>query len=372
MAACTTSSGETDAEEGDVGGGIEEDDLFSSIREYLTHRGRVARTQIGHTGQLGEARQVVREDRQTGKDDRQGLDSTRAKVARGRPKKRHVGGVHVSFRPSTESVQFHNPLESKEAHWKARLRRLSHFHTHSHSAGERPGAGTGAGGKLGAGSAGKFGSVAGVSHKVGAYERSGSGDLMVSGDNAGAGAGGLENRAGTGAGDKDKEQHPGSSAGSGLGPELHSEVLSSGSGASGMSAGVRGRLGRSGLRPRASRSRSQEPGSTASRHHQVALLGGVYKTVVHALSSKPRPRGQGSSQGSSPQRQGRAAMGDASLRDLYSHVLGYFGRKTTSPAPPPARLLSRPLLPTPSHLLLCLRRPFLSSSSSSPPPPPKG
>ncbi|XP_078145485.1 ral GTPase-activating protein subunit alpha-1 [Centroberyx gerrardi] len=474
---------ETDAEEGDVGGGIEEDDLFSSIREYLTHRGSekreetgekdslghaletssvpspvsvqtgVARTQIGHTGQLGEARQVVREDRQTGKDDRQvskavrhssvdsteeseaeqrsiyeclelqcqwqppstkasslerqtgekekrigggggntgkgagwggkgerfgeigeerrgewrkedkeaaadeqshfirqdtteiessteqsqpsqtqGLDSTRAKVARGRPKKRHVGGVHVSFRPSTESVQFHNPLESKEAHWKARLRRLSHFHTHSHSAGERPGAGTGAGGKLGAGSAGKFGSVAGVSHKVGAYERSGSGDLMVSGDNAGAGAGGLENRAGTGAGDKDKEQHPGSSAGSGLGPELHSEVLSSGSGASGMSAGVRGRLGRSGLRPRASRSRSQEPGSTASRHHQVALLGGVYKTVVHALSSKPRPRGQGSSQGSSPQRQGRAAMGDASLRDLYSHVLGYFGRKTTSPA----------------------------------------
>ncbi|KAM3842847.1 ral GTPase-activating protein subunit alpha-1 [Diretmus argenteus] len=259
------------------------------------------------------------------------LEPIRAKMPYGRPKKRHVGGVHVSFRPSTESVQFHNPLESKEAHWRARLRRLSHFHTHSHSAGERPGAGAGAGGKLGAGSAGKFGSVPGVSHKVGAYEKAGSGELSVSGSSgggefAGAGTGGLENRAGTGSGDK--EQQPGSSQG----PEIHSEALSSGSGASGVSSGVRGRLGRSALRPRASRSRSQEPGSTASRPHQVALLGGVYKTVVHALSSKPRPRGQGSSQGSSPQRQGRATMGDASLRDLYSHVLGYFGRKTSAPA----------------------------------------
>uniref|UniRef100_A0A8C9YFM4 Ral GTPase activating protein catalytic subunit alpha 1 n=1 Tax=Sander lucioperca TaxID=283035 RepID=A0A8C9YFM4_SANLU len=173
-------------------------------------------------------------------------DPTKAKMSRISTKRHHSGGVHVSFRPSTESVQFHNPLESKEAHWKARLRRLSHFHTHSHSA--------------------------------------------------------------------------------------HSEGLSSSSGFSGVSSGVRGRLGRSALRSRASRSRSQEPGSSASRHHQGALLGGVYKTVVHALSSKPRPRGQGSSQGSSPQRQGRAAMGDASLRDLYSHVLGYFGRKTTTPA----------------------------------------
>ncbi|XP_029900265.1 ral GTPase-activating protein subunit alpha-1 isoform X1 [Myripristis murdjan] len=473
---------EMDAEEGDVGAGIEEDDLFSSIRYYLTHRENekreetedkdnishslettaapspvsvqtgVAKAQMGHTGQLGEARQVVREDRQTVKEDRQvskavrhssvdsteeneaeqrsiyeclelqcqwqppstrgssslerqtgekekriGVvntergagcggkgnrweeleeerrgelrkedkepaadkqsrlirqdtteiessteasqlpsDQTRSKTAQGRSKKRHGSGVHVSFRPSTESVQFHNPLESKEAHWRARLRRLSHFHTHSHSAGERPGAGAGVGGKLGAGGAGKSGSVASVSHKGGAYEKSVSGDLTVCGDHAGsggaAGAGGLENRAGTGAGDKDKEHHPGSSLRSSPGPEGHSEAVSSGSGVSGLSAGVRGRLGRSALRHRASRSRSQEPGSTASRHHQVALLGGVYKTVVHALSSKPRPRGQGSSQGSSPQRQGRATMGDASLRDLYSHVLGYFGRKTTSPA----------------------------------------
>ncbi|XP_059209917.1 ral GTPase-activating protein subunit alpha-1 isoform X1 [Centropristis striata] len=453
---------EIDVEEGEMGAGAEEDDLFSSIRDYLTNKGSErkeeagerdspglllensavtlpapvetgeARAQMEYTGQVGEARQVVREDRQACKETRpvsksvrhssvdsteeneaeqrsiyeclelqcqwpspnargsaslerhtgekkgggkaegwegkcdgwretgeekqsnkeaaayersviirqdtsaiesstesnqtpQTSDPTKAKMSRSSTKRLHSGGVHVSFRPSTESVQFHNPLESKEAHWKARLRRLSHFHTHSHSAGERPGAGAGAGSgaKLGTGGAGKFGSVAGIGHRAGAHEKSASGTVT---DNSGAGnaaiAGGLENRAGTG-GDKDK-QHPGSSAGSNLGSEAHTETSSS---------GVRGRLGRSALRARASRSRSQEPGSTASRHHhQGALLGGVYKTVVHALSSKPRPRGQGSSQGSSPQRQGRAAMGDASLRDLYSHVLGYFGRKTSTPA----------------------------------------
>lgn len=162
-----------------------------------------------------------------------------------------------------------------------------------------------------------------ISHRTGVHEKLASGTLT---DSSGTGGtAGLETRSGTG-GDKDK-QHAGSCVGSSHGPEVHSEVLSSSSG----SSGVRGRLGRSALRSRASRSRSQEPGSTASRHHQGALLGGVYKTVVHALSSKPRPQGQGSSQGSSPQRQARATMGDASLRDLYSHVLGYFGRKTTTP-----------------------------------------
>ncbi|XP_069391335.1 ral GTPase-activating protein subunit alpha-1 isoform X2 [Paralichthys olivaceus] len=251
-------------------------------------------------------------------------DPAKVKVPRSSTKRQHSGGVHVSFRPSTESVQFHNPLESKEAHWKARLRRLSHFHTHSHSAGERPGAGSGSGGKLGASGSGKFGS--GISHRAGAHEKSVSGTVPDgSGVGGTAGGGGLENRAGSG-GDK---QHPGSCVGSSLSSEVHTEVPS---GVTGSSSGVRGRLGRSALRSRASRSRSQEPGSTSTRHHQGALLGGVYKTVVHALSSKPRPRGQGSSQGSSPQRQGRAAMGDASLRDLYSHVLGYFGRKTTAPA----------------------------------------
>ncbi|XP_076027606.1 ral GTPase-activating protein subunit alpha-1 [Genypterus blacodes] len=459
-------------EEGEMGS--EEDDLFSSIREYFSHRANerkeeagerdslgqavensavalpvcvqtgVARTQIEPPGQLGEVRQVVREERQASKDDRQvskgvrhcsedsteeseaeqrsiyeclelqcqwsspntrgsterpagekekrgggggnegrgagwegksevwremgdewkpewkqetkeaaaeqahvirydtditeassqsdqAPDTSKAKASRSCPKRPHSGGVHVSFRPSTESIQFHNPLETKEAHWKARLRRLSHFHTYSHSAGERPGsgAGSGSGGKLGAG---KFGSVAGVTHKAGPQEKSGSGTVPVSGENNATAAGCLESRLGTAAGDKDKQQHPGCNVGSRPGPEAQSEALSSSLGSSGVSAGVRGRLGRSALRSRASRSRSQEPGSTASRHHQVALLGGVYKTVVHALSSKPRPRGQGSSQGSSPQRQGRAAMGDASLRELYSHVLGYFGRKTTTPA----------------------------------------
>ncbi|KAI3367931.1 hypothetical protein L3Q82_026760 [Scortum barcoo] len=438
--ACSSEK-EVDIEESETGAGVEEDDLFSSIRDYLIHKGgekeeeagerdspghalensgatlpaqtAVAKTQTEHTAQVGEARQVGREDRQPCKEDRQvsksvrhssvdsteeseaeqrsiyeclelqcqwpspnargsaslerhtgekkgvGItgrasewegkfdvwkemeeekqddkgaaakersslirpdtntvesstepsqtpqtsDQTKAKASRSAAKRHHSGGVHVSFRPSTESVQFHNPLESKEAHWKARLRRLSHFHTHSHSAGERPGAGAGSGARLGAGGAGKFGSA---SHRAGAHEKLASGTVA---DNSRVGStangGGLENRGGTG-GDKDR-QHPASSAGSHLGSEAQSEVQSSGSGFSG------------------------EPGSTASRHHQGALLGGVYKTVVHALSSKPRPRGQGSSQGSSPQRQGRAAMGDASLRDLYSHVLGYFGRKTTAP-----------------------------------------
>lgn len=254
-------------------------------------------------------------------------DTAKSKPSRIGAKRHQSGGVHVSFRPSTESVQFHNPIDSKEAHWKARLRRLSHFHTHSHSAGERPGAaagGAGSGSKLGTGGAGKFGSVAGISHRSGAYDKGAAGTVTDSSEAGSAAiARGVETRGGFGA-DKEK-QHPGSYVGANVGSEAHPEV------SSGVSvSGVRGRLGRSALRSRASRSRSQEPGNSASRHHQGALLGGVYKTVVHALSSKPRPRGQGSSQGSSPQRQGRAAMGDASLRDLYSHVLGYFGRKTTS------------------------------------------
>lgn len=248
-------------------------------------------------------------------------DTAKAKLLSGSTKRLSSGSsVHVSFRPSTESVQFHNPLESKEAHWKARLRRLSHFHTHSHSAGERLS-------RSGSEGAGKFGSRTGVGHKAASQERFLPGSAAESSAAVTTDAGSLENRPGTG-GDR---QHSGSFTRSNLGPETSSELLSGSSGTSGVSAGVRGRLGRSALRSRVSRSRSQEPGSTTSRHHQGALLGGVYKSVFHALSSKPRPRGQGSSQGSSPQRQSRAAMGDASLRDLYSHVLGYFGRKTTTP-----------------------------------------
>ncbi|XP_037343512.2 ral GTPase-activating protein subunit alpha-1 isoform X2 [Pungitius pungitius] len=435
-----------DEEEGEMGPVVEEDDLFSSIRDYLTNKGGERREEAGereepgrvlessvvtfpvqagiaralreYPGPVGEARQVVREDRQvsepvrhssvdsteeneaeqcsiyeclelqcqwpspiargaagletpfgektgggnagkakewegkcdawgeTGEEQQGGKevtanvrsilcrqdantaecstesvetaqtsDTIKTKTCRSSTKRHHIGSVHVSFRPSTESVQFHNPLESKEAHWKARLRRLSHFHTHSHSAGERAGAGGGAG------SAGKFGTAAGISHREAPHEKSGSVSDSV-GAGSGATAGGPDDRGETG---EDRDSYVGPSPGSEAQPEPSS-------GNSGAPSGVRGRLGRSTLRSRASRSRSQDPGSTASRHHQGALLGGVYKTVVHALSSKPRPRGQGSSQGSSPQRQGRAAMGDASLRDLYSHVLGYFGRKTAVPA----------------------------------------
>lgn len=400
--AAFTCSSEKDTEEGEGGAGAaEEDDLFSSIRDYLTHKGTEwkeeekegsapvqtvpVRTQRGSVGQVGDsgpgfnqdgaasksvdpaedpeaerrsiyeclelqnewpltgprgsaslerkgggasaaanAGEEKRADKESSSSSKnssslessvesnqavQTSDPLKSKLSRGGAKRLQSGGVHVSFRPSTESVQFHNPVDSKEAHWKARLRRLSHFHTHSHSAGERPGGGgAGSASKLGSGGAGKFSSAAAISHRSGSHEKS-----VVDGSEAGIAA---EART---AASTEKQ--------GGANQEAQPEATPSAS-------GVRGRLGRSALRSRASRSRSQEPGSSATRHHhhhhQGALLGGVYKSVVHALSSKPRPRGQGSSQGSSPQRQGRAAMGDASLRDLYSHVLGYFGRKTTS------------------------------------------
>ncbi|XP_028856981.1 ral GTPase-activating protein subunit alpha-1 isoform X2 [Denticeps clupeoides] len=156
------------------------------------------------------------------------------------------GGVHVSFRPSTESVQFYNPLDPKEAYWKTRLRRLSHFTVSSSSSTS--------------------------SAAVGAI----------------------------GAGVK-------------LGEALPAAVVGGG----GMR---RGRLGRTALRPRGSRSRSQESGCSPSRHQQGALLGGVYKSVVHALSHKPKGPGP-------QQQQAKAQAAEAPLRELYSHVMGYFGRK---------------------------------------------
>lgn len=427
-----SSEKEIDADEGEVGCEVEEDDLFSSIRDYLIQKGGEKKEEVKEGGgaghllegfvalpaqeqsrearsQLEEEKRVVNEDRQVSKSVRhrsvdsteeseaeqpsiyeclelqcewpspsvkgstslernleekktagaghegkldlwgeieekqedkgeskqrarlirqnsitaepntessipQTSDSAKLKMSRSGIKRHQSAGVHVSFRPSTESVQFHNPLENKEAHWRARLRRLSHFHTHSHSAGEKMArAGVGSGGKLGAESPGKFGPGQGAGHKTRANEK------LLPGAPAGSRDSSAD-RLGTGG----EKQLPGSCIGSGLGPEVNSEGLSS-------SSGVRGRLGRSALRSRVCRSRSQEPGITTSRHHQGALLGGMYKTVVHALSSKPRPRGQGSSQGSSPQRQTRASSGDASLKDLYSHVLGYFGRKTTTP-----------------------------------------
>lgn len=157
-------------------------------------------------------------------------------------KKHHSSAVHVSFRPSTESVLFHNPLDPKEAHWKTRLRRLGHFSSHSVGA-------------------------KGVGEGVTCCE-------MV-------------------------ERERGS-----------------------ISGARRGRLGRPTLRPRGSRSRSQESGCSPSRHQQVALLGGVYKSMVHALS-KPK------TQAASPQRHSKTPATEAHLKDLYASVMGYFGRKTS-------------------------------------------
>lgn len=168
----------------------------------------------------------------------------RPKLSHLDPKKCHSSGVHVSFRPSTESVQFHNPLDPKEAHWKTRLRRLGHFSSHSVGA---------------SGAAAK-----GVGEGVTCCEA--------------------------------VERDRGS-----------------------ISGARRGRLGRPTLRPRGSRSRSQESGCSPSQQQQVALLG-VYKSMVHALS-KPK------AQAASPHRQGKAPATEAHLKDLYTHVMGYFGRK---------------------------------------------
>uniref|UniRef100_A0A8C2AFT1 Ral GTPase activating protein, alpha subunit 1 (catalytic) n=1 Tax=Cyprinus carpio TaxID=7962 RepID=A0A8C2AFT1_CYPCA len=171
----------------------------------------------------------------------------RPKLSHLDPKKRHSGGVHVSFRPSTESVQFHNPLDPKEAHWKTRLRRLGHFSSHSVGAN-------------------------GAASKV---------------------------------------------VGEGV---TCCEAVQRDRGS--ISGARRGRLGRPTLRPRGSRSRSQESGCSPSRQ-QVALLGGVYKSMVHALS-KPK------AQAVSPQRHSKTPATEAHLKDLYTHVMGYFGRKTSA------------------------------------------
>ncbi|KAL0969703.1 hypothetical protein UPYG_G00231130 [Umbra pygmaea] len=184
------------------------------------------------------------------------------RLARGGARKQQGGeGVHVSFQPSTESVQFHNRLDSKEAHWRTRLRRLSHFS--SHSAG---GAGVGPGGSKGKERSG------------GGEGASGTGELLV--------------------------REPG------------------GAGSQWPVAG-RVRLGRSSIRPRGTRSRSQDAESGLSPSRQQGALLGVYKSVVHALS-KPKAQASGC-----PQLHSKAPAGatEAPLRDLYTHVKGYFGRK---------------------------------------------
>ncbi|XP_065109452.1 ral GTPase-activating protein subunit alpha-1 isoform X4 [Paramisgurnus dabryanus] len=177
--------------------------------------------------------------------------SQRTKLSISDPKKRHSGGVHVSFRPSTESVLFHNPMDPKEAHWKTRLRRLGHLGSHSVG-------GSGAAAKV----------KESMGEEVGSYESA----------------------------ERDRNS---------------------------ASVARRGRLGRPTLRPRGSRSRSQESGCSTSQQQQGALLGGVYKSMVHALS-KPK------AQAVSPQRHSKGPATEAPLKDLYAHVMGYFGRKPSA------------------------------------------
>lgn len=135
------------------------------------------------------------------------VDSAPHSGLRPRTKKRPGGGVHVKFRPSTESVHFLNPLDPKEAYWKSRLRRLGHFSAHSH-----PGAG-----------------------------------------------------------------------------------------------------------PTTKIREASEDGEVVRSRQQGALLGGVYKSVAHALSK--------------PKSHGKAAASDAHLKDLYSHFIGYFGKKAPGEDP---------------------------------------
>uniref|UniRef100_A0A8I3X7I9 Ral GTPase activating protein catalytic subunit alpha 1 n=1 Tax=Callithrix jacchus TaxID=9483 RepID=A0A8I3X7I9_CALJA len=180
----------------------------------------------------------------------------RAKIMKIATKKRN--SVHVTFRPSTESVQFYNPLENKEPPWKMRLRKLGGFsssssnsstsntHTSSNSAAELV--------------------------KPGVYRP-------------------LDTLSTASVSSKTVKEST----------EIPTTILQK-EGIASNQLGSRSTL----------RSSSHEAGL------QQGSLGGVYKTVVHALS-KPKAN-------VSPQRQNRMPP-EAPLRDLYSHVMGYFGRK---------------------------------------------
>ncbi|GCB67790.1 hypothetical protein scyTo_0005203 [Scyliorhinus torazame] len=160
---------------------------------------------------------------------------------------RKNSSMHVSFRPATESVQFHSPLDNKEAQWKLRLRRFSGFSS---------------------GSSAPTDSV-----KPGVYRPL---DTRVSHNEC-------KNRKST------------------LITAASAPVLK---GSTGDSQGA----GHGALRSC----------SLQESVQQQSSLGGVYRTVVHAFSK--------SKANVSPQRQ-RKVPAEAPLRDLYSHVLGYFGRK---------------------------------------------
>uniref|UniRef100_A0A8C3YV64 Ral GTPase activating protein catalytic subunit alpha 1 n=1 Tax=Catagonus wagneri TaxID=51154 RepID=A0A8C3YV64_9CETA len=180
----------------------------------------------------------------------------RAKIMKIATKKRN--SVHVTFRPSTESVQFYNPLENKEAPWKMRLRKLSGFSSSSSSSGSsNPHTGSNSVTEL---------------VKPGVYRP-------------------LDTISAASVSSKTSKEST----------EIPTAVLQK-EGVASNQLGSRSTL----------RSSSHEAGL------QQGSLGGVYKTVVHALS-KPKAN-------VSPQRQSRMPP-EAPLRDLYSHVMGYFGRK---------------------------------------------
>ncbi|XP_036351357.2 ral GTPase-activating protein subunit alpha-1 isoform X1 [Ochotona princeps] len=179
----------------------------------------------------------------------------RAKIMKIATKKRN--SVHVTFRPSTESVQFYNPLENKEAPWKMRLRKLGGFSSSSSSSTSNIPASSNVGSDL---------------VRPGVYRP-------------------LDTPSTASVSSKAMRESP----------EVLTTVLQREDVASGQPGS------RSTLRPS-----SHEAGLPQGS------LGGVYKTVVHALS-KPKAN-------VSPQRQNRMPP-EAPLRDLYSHVMGYFGRK---------------------------------------------
>lgn len=180
----------------------------------------------------------------------------RAKIMKIATKKRN--SVHVTFRPSTESVQFYNPLESKEAPWKMRLRKLSGFSSSSSSS---------------------------STSNVPASSNAGS-DLVKPGMYRP-----LDTISTASVNTKTMKEST----------EIPTTVLQKEEMASSQSG-----------------SRSTPRPSAHEAGLQQGSLGGVYKTVVHALS-KPKAN-------VSPQRQNRMPP-EAPLRDLYSHVMGYFGRK---------------------------------------------
>ncbi|KAM9644925.1 ral GTPase-activating protein subunit alpha-1 isoform 5-T8 [Trichechus inunguis] len=189
----------------------------------------------------------------------------RAKIMKIATKKRNT--VHVTFRPSTESVQFYNPLENKEAPWKMRLRKLSGFSSSTTSSSNSSNNGSTSNTHTSSNSAAEL-------VKPGVYRP-------------------LDTISVASVSKTIKES-----------TEIPTTMLQK-EGIASNQLGSRSTL----------RSSSHEAGL------QQGSLGGVYKTVVHALS-KPKAN-------VSPQRQNRMPP-EAPLRDLYSHVMGYFGRKAAA------------------------------------------